>query len=115
MSKMVDLADYTEEELIALNQRIVERLRSLQQHRRHKEMARFNLGDTVSFAVETGRIVVGKVIRSNAKTITVISSSGEHWRVSPGLLAHTTEGEQTGAGNSPGHLIELSGERSRRR
>ena len=115
MSKMVDLTDYTEEELVALNQRIVERLRSLHQHRCHKEMARFNLGDTVSFAVETGRIVVGKVIRSNMKTITVISSSGEHWRVSPGLLAHTTEGEQTGAGNSPGHLIELHGERSRRR
>jgi hypothetical protein len=47
MSKMVDLSDYTEEELVALNHRIVERLRSLQQHRCHKEMARFNLGDTV--------------------------------------------------------------------
>ncbi len=114
MSKTLDLTDYTEEELVALNRRIVERLRSLQQHRCHKEMARFNLGDTVSFTVETGRIVVGKVIRADAKTITVISSSGEHWRVSPGLLAHTTEGQQAGAGNSPGHLIELRGERSRR-
>ncbi len=33
MSKAVDLTDYTEEDLVALNRRIVERLRSLHQHR----------------------------------------------------------------------------------
>lgn len=114
MSKTVDLTDYTEEDLVALNRRIVERLRSLRQHRCFKEMARFNLGDTVSFTLELGRMVVGKVIRANAKTITVLSSNGEHWRVSPGLLAHTTEGHQTEAGSTPTQLINLRGERSRR-
>ncbi len=112
MSRTVDLTDYTEEELIELNRRIVERLRSLHQQRRYKEMARFNLGDTVSFTAEAGRTVLGKVIRANAKTITVLSATGEHWRVSPGLLAHTTEGQQAGA--APGQLIDLRGERSKR-
>jgi len=113
MSKTIDLSDYTEEDLIALNRRIVERLRSLHQHRRFKEMARFNLGDTVSFMLEAGRMVVGKVIRANTKTITVISSSGERWRVPPSLLAHTTEGQQGADGNSLAHFVELSGKRAR--
>jgi hypothetical protein len=76
MSRTVDLTDYTEEELIELNRRIVERLRSLHQQRRYQEMARFNLGDTVSFTAEAGRTVAGKVIRANAKTITILSSTG---------------------------------------
>ena len=114
MNRTVDRSDYTEEELIALNHRIVERLRSLHQQRRYKEMARFNLGDTVSFTVAPGRIVVGKIIRANTKTITVLSSSGEQWRVSPGLLAPTTDGQHADAEAASGQLIEVRGKRSRR-
>ncbi len=114
MSRTVDLTDYTEEELVELNHRVVARLRSLHQQRHFKEMARFNLGDTVSFAAEAGRTVVGKVIRANAKTITVLSSTGEHWRVSPGLLAHTTEGQRADTGGASGQLIDLRGERTKR-
>ncbi len=114
MSRTVDLTDYTEEELVELNRRIIERLRSLHQQRRYKEMARFNLGDMVSFTVEAGRVVVGKVIRANTKTITVLSSTGEQWRVSPALLAHTTEGQRADAGTAQGQLIDLRGERSKR-
>ncbi len=42
-----------------------------------------------------------------------VRQTGEHWRVSPGLLAHTTEGQLADTGAS-GQLIDLRGERSRR-
>jgi hypothetical protein len=60
-------------------------------------MARFNLGETVSFSPEPGRMIIGKIIRANAKTVTVLSSSGARWRVSPELLARTTDAEATGS------------------
>ena len=113
MSKMVDLTDYTEEELIALNHRIVERLRSLAQHRCFEEMARFNLGDTVCFTTGPGRTVLGKVIRANAKTITVLASTGERWRVSPSLVSHAIEGQTADPKDGSADLIELR-ERLRR-
>ena len=96
MSRTVDLTDYSEEELVELNRRIVERLRALHQQRRYKEMARFNLGDTVSFTVEAGRAVVGKVIRANTKTITVLSSTGA--ASIGGVASGAGAGAGTGAG-----------------
>lgn len=101
MSRNIDLSQYSEDELIDLNRRIVERLTSLRQRRCLEEMARFDIGDTVSFTPEAGRIVVGKVVRANAKTITVISTNGQRWRVSPTLLSHAGEGELAAGSRSP--------------
>jgi hypothetical protein len=104
MNLQIDLNRLSEEELIELNRRVIERLRSLQQQRRFKDLARFNLGDSVSFTPESGRTIFGKVIRANTKTITVLASTGERWRVAPGLLAHTLDGELSRA---EGQVIEL--------
>jgi hypothetical protein len=82
----IDLTRYTEDELVELNRRIVERIRLLRQGRCQERMAGFNVGDRVSFQPERGLPVEGTVIRLNSKSVTVVSTDGVHWRVSPGLL-----------------------------
>ncbi len=53
----IDINSLTEAELVALNHRIVERLRFLHQARAHARMLEFRIGDRVSFEPE-GRGVV---------------------------------------------------------
>ncbi len=48
----IDIDNLTEAELIDLNNRIVERLRFLNQMRAHAQMLEFKIGDRVSFQPE---------------------------------------------------------------
>lgn len=82
----IDIDELTEPELIDLNHRIVERLRFLNQMRRHSQMLEFSIGDRVSFHPEGRAVTVGILTRYNRKTVTVITESGEQWNVAPGLL-----------------------------
>ncbi len=82
----IDIDGLTEAELIDLNNRIVERLKFLNQMRAHAKMLEFRIGDRVSFEPEGRSLVVGMLTRYNKKTVTVISDSGEHWNVSPKFL-----------------------------
>jgi hypothetical protein len=59
----IDIDTLTEAELIDLNNRIVERLRFLNQMRAHAQM----------------------LTRYNRKTVTVVTDSGERWNVAPRL------------------------------
>ncbi|MBN1961483.1 MAG: hypothetical protein JW841_11095 [Deltaproteobacteria bacterium] len=92
MSHDIDLGKFSEKELIQLNHRIVERLNQLQQTRRYHELAKFNVGDTVSFTPECGHVVIGTVVRLNQKTATIVAKDGMSWRVSPTLLSKVQEG-----------------------
>jgi hypothetical protein len=56
MADNIDLTNFSEEELIRLNRRIVERLRSLHQGRCYKDLAQFKLGDAVCFTPERCQI-----------------------------------------------------------
>lgn len=82
----IDIDKLTEAELIDLNNRIVERLRFLNQMRAHVQMLEFKIGDRVSFQPEGRPVVVGMLTRYNKKTVTVITDSGERWNVAPRLL-----------------------------
>jgi hypothetical protein len=82
----IDIDALTEAELIDLNNRIVERLRFLNQMRSHKRMLDFRIGDRVSFQPEGRPAVSGILTRYNKKTVTVVTDGGERWNVSPGLL-----------------------------
>lgn len=82
----IDIDRLTEAELIDLNNRIVERLRFLNQMRAHAQMLTFKIGDRVSFQPEGRSVVVGMLTRYNRKTVTVITDSGERWNVAPMLL-----------------------------
>jgi hypothetical protein len=82
----IDIDKLNEEELIDLNNRIVARLRFLNQMRAHSQMLDFRIGDRVTFQPEGRAPLFGVITRYNKKTVTVITDSGQHWNVAPGLL-----------------------------
>ena len=82
----IDIDRLTEAELVDLNNRVVERLRFLNQMRAHGQMLQFKIGDRVSFRPEGQPIVVGMLTRYNRRTVTVITDSGQRWNVAPTLL-----------------------------
>jgi hypothetical protein len=96
----MDIDKLSEEELIDLNHRIVERLRFLSQMRAHSKMLDFKIGDRVTFHPEGRPPVVGMLTRYNKKTVTVITDSGQHWNVAPGLLRKATGQDRLGTGNA---------------
>lgn len=73
----LEIDQLTEEELIELNHKIVERLRLLEQMRAHGAMMQFSIGQRVSFDDSGGRSVRGALTRYNKKTVTVISDDGQ--------------------------------------
>jgi hypothetical protein len=82
----IDLAQFTEEELVALNRRIVERLHMIRSARQLVELARFSVGMSVEFTADDGRTIRGSITRLNRRTATICSAEAGHWRVSPALL-----------------------------
>ena len=82
----IDIDKLTEPELIDLNNRIVERLRFLNQMRAHGQMLQFKIGDRVSFKAEGHPVLFGMLTRYNRKSVTVITDSGQRWNVAPKLL-----------------------------
>lgn len=82
----IDIDKLSEEELIDLNHRIIERLRFLNQMRAHSQMLDFKIGDRVTFQPQGRPPVVGMLTRYNKKTVTVITDGGQHWNVAPAFL-----------------------------
>ena len=96
----IDIDKLSEEELIDLNNRIVERLRFLNQMRAHSQMLDFKIGDRVAFQPEGRPLLVGMLTRYNRKTVTVITDNGQHWNVSPELLRKAESPDSTDTGNA---------------
>ncbi|HWF13872.1 MAG TPA: hypothetical protein VG272_09080 [Candidatus Acidoferrales bacterium] len=84
--KNLDIDSLTEEDLVELNHKIVARLRFLSQMRAHSAMLDFRIGERVKFSPGGRLEVFGVLTQYNKKTVTVITDSGEHWNVAPGLL-----------------------------
>src|SRR5271169_1843582 len=82
-----DIDSLSEEDLIELNHKIVARLRFLNQMRSHRAMLDFRIGERVKFRPVGRPDLFGTVTQYNKKTVTVITDSGEHWNVGPGLLS----------------------------
>src|SRR2546425_6355002 len=101
----IDIDGLTEAELIDLNHRVVERLKFLNHMRAHAQMLEFRIGDRVSFQPEGRPLLVGMLTRYNKKSVTVITESGEHWNVAPGLLQRV-DSSQT-ADSRPTNVIQL--------
>jgi hypothetical protein len=72
----IDIDRLIEAELIDLNNRVVERLRFLNQMKAHSQMLEFRIGDRVTFQPEGRPPVVGMLTRYNRKTVTVITDDG---------------------------------------
>ena len=101
----IDIDRLTEDELIDLNNRIVARLRFLNEMRAHSRMLEFKIGDRVGFQPDDRPPMVGVVTRYNKKTVTVITDTGPHWNVSPGLLRRVQSSEK--AGHEALNVIQL--------
>ena len=101
----IDIDGLTEAELIDLNHRVVERLKFLNHMRAHAQMLEFRIGDRVSFLPEGRPLVVGMLTRYNKKTVTIITESGEHWNVAPGLLCRVSSSQS--GDNRSSNVIEL--------
>ena len=83
----VDIDKMTHDELVALNHRIVERLKFLDSMQAHKDMMAFNIGARVSFdSGQNGRLL-GTLLKFNRKTVTVVTDNGQKWNISPHLLS----------------------------
>ena len=96
----IDIDKLSEEQLIDLTQRIVERLRFLNQMRAHSQMLDFRIGERVTFQPEGRQPLAGILVRYNRKTVTVITDAGQHWNLSPGLLRKAPSHERGDAGNA---------------
>jgi hypothetical protein len=82
---ILDLTKLSEDQLIELNWRIVERLQLLRSAKSLAQLAQFSVGMVVEFDTDDGRKITGTVARLNQRTATVVAASGR-WRVSPSLL-----------------------------
>jgi hypothetical protein len=91
----IDIDKLSEAELIDLNHRIVERLRFLSQMRRHSQMLELKIGERVTFHPDGHPRLFGIVTRYNKKTVTVITDTGQHWNVAPGLLRKADSRQRT--------------------
>ena len=91
---MINLNDYSVEELMSLNKMIVDHLNVRQQKESQLKMMKFDIGDKVSFETQQGQIISAKIIRLNQKTVTVVEEyTDKQWRVSPGLISPIVETE----------------------
>ena len=103
----IDIDGLSEDELIDLNHRVVERLKYLESYQTHQEMMRFSPGCKVSFQSKGGNTQIGTLVKFNKKTVTVITESGQKWNVSPHLLNLVKEVTNNGNINRPSNIINI--------
>ena len=82
-----DITKFSEAQLSQLNQKIVARLRFLQEARMQQQMQSFVVGDRVSFHAPGHDPKTGIVAKCNRKTITVITDDHHQWNVAPVFLS----------------------------
>lgn len=100
----LDLAKLSEDDLIELNRRVVERLQLVRSAKNLAQLARFSVGMAVRFDTGDGRTISGTVARLNQRTATVVTPSGR-WRVSPSLLRAVDASQ--GAGMRSARVVTL--------
>ena len=83
----IDIDHLNAEELVALNRRIVERLKMMESLAVHESMMQFHPGARVSFESLQQARVTGTIMKFNRKTVTVVTDNGQRWNVSPHLLS----------------------------
>lgn len=101
----IDIDALSYEDLVALNHRIVERLKFLDAVNTHEEMMQFAPGDQVSFEPPGRGKQFGTLVKYNKKTVTVITESGQKWNVSPHLLRKVKKAKAQNKGSDK--IIDL--------
>ena len=96
------------EELYDLNERVVDRIKRLEDMKAHVDMMAFNLGSRVGFDSKRGR-QIGTVVKFNRKTVVVVTDEGRQWKVSPGLLSPVKDVEEPQSGGENQKTTALRG------
>ena len=95
MNININIDHLTEDELLALNRRVISRLKLIQQHSTLNSMIKFEVGQRVSFDPD-GRVRTGILIKFNPKTVVVLTDDGQRWKVAPQLIRHLIENNPSG-------------------
>ena len=91
-----DIDHLTHAQLVDLHNRVVARLKMLDNIKDHAAMLNFRIGEQVSFQPPGRRVVTGMLAKYNQKTVTVITSEGQQWKVSPAYLQKAQTSPQEG-------------------
>lgn len=83
----MNLDGLTEQELIALNREIVDRIKMIRQLRTQVAMVEFRIGERVWFQTNEGSVIKGTVVRWNKKSVSIDADCGHRWRVGPSHLS----------------------------
>ena len=94
----INIDNLSEDELLALNRRVIARLKLIQQHNTLNSMVKFEVGQRVSFDPD-GRMRTGILIKFNPKTVVVMTDDGQRWKVSPQFLRHLIDSGNSGTSN----------------
>lgn len=105
MTMHIDISTLDEDELVALNQQIVARLRYLQEARTHRQMLSFNVGDRVSFQPPGHEPKTGMITKYNRKTVTVLTDDQHQWNVAPVFLSRVLT--EVASGKPPAQILKL--------
>ena len=82
----ININNLTEAELVDLNNRIVARLKFLQQMRAHASMLEFCIGERIAFQPQGHPVLHAIIVKYNRKSVTVITEAGQQWTVAPTFL-----------------------------
>ncbi len=103
----INIDNLTEDELIELNHKIVERLKFIESMHSHNEMMKFSPGEQVSFQPSGRERQFGTLVKYNKKTVTVITESGQRWNIPPQLLSKVKNVKEKS--KSPRKVVALHG------
>jgi len=90
----VDIDQLTYAQLIDLNNRVVARLKFLEQMQAHSAMLDFSVGERVSFQPPGHPELTGVLVKYNQKTVTVLTDQGQSWKVAPGYLRKVQQSQE---------------------
>ncbi|WP_432445014.1 hypothetical protein [Rhizobium leguminosarum] len=104
----IDIDTLDETELLALNERIVERLHLLHRQKTDQALQQIKIGSAVMFEAPDGRTITGIVIRRNRKTVTIHTDDERHWNVSPTLVRLTGRHALDGVAAKDGRVLPFT-------
>lgn len=83
----VEIDHLTLDELVALNERVIERIKYLERIHVVEAMQTLNVGTRVTFDSSHGATKTGAIAKFNQKSVTVLTDEGQQWKVPPNILA----------------------------
>ncbi|MCP4135810.1 MAG: hypothetical protein GY754_32885 [bacterium] len=107
----INIDNLSEEELIELNHKVVERLKFLETMHSHNEMMQFNPGEQVTFEPPGKERQIGTLVKFNRKTVTIITKSGQKWNVSPHLISKVKNLKTEKHSKSEANVIDFQGKK----